>query len=207
MRIIDACAQMGTGDRKGDILESGIPPSRILANMDEGKVTKSVVFPVTWSRYVKRANKEVRKAAEKYPDRFIAFARVNPSVEDAPSMLTEALDAGSSKGIRLRPFHDRFSLEDPGVERILEIARDRKLPVEVDGEKDRTALVRLVGQYRDVTFILAHLGSFDNWDWRNSRAYMDLLEEAPNFYVVPARSFSAATRPRFRRPWRSCESQ
>lgn len=182
--IIDACAQMGTGDKAGDILESGIGAGRLIENMDAAGVGRSIVYTVTWDRYADRANQEIREAARELPDRFIPFARVNPTQPDAEKVLTRALDGGGFRGIRLRPHHDRFQLASPQVRRVLDIARERKLPVETDGEKDRTALLEIIREYEQVPIILAHLGSFDNWEWRNGKAYMDVLKQAPNFFQV-----------------------
>ena len=182
--IIDACTQLGTGDREGDILESGIQAERLLANMEAADVARAVVYPVTWDRYTDQANREVHEAARRHPDRFIPFVRLNPAADDAQEVLARALERGGFRGIRLRPYHDGFRLEDPRVRRVLDAARERKLPVETDGERDRTALLRLVQDYPDVPLILTHLGSFDNWDWQNGKAYMEVLEKSPNFYQV-----------------------
>ncbi len=182
--IIDACTQMGTGDRKGDILESGIKAGRLLVNMDAAGVARTVVYPVTWDRYTDKANQEVQEAARKHPDRFVAFARVNPKDADAVQVLTRALDRGGFHGIRLRPYHDGFVLSSPGVRRVLDLARERKLPVETDGERSREPLLQIVRDYPGIPIILTHLGSFDNWDWQNGKAYMEVLEKTPNFYQV-----------------------
>ena len=58
-KVWDACAQMGTGDRKGDVLESAITVERILENMDAGGVQRSVIYPVTWNHYVEKSNREI----------------------------------------------------------------------------------------------------------------------------------------------------
>ena len=82
-QIIDVCAQLGSGDKKGDLLEFGITSSRVLENMKQAGVAKSVIFPVTWTRYTDQANKEIHEAVRKYPDRFIGFARVDPTEAEA----------------------------------------------------------------------------------------------------------------------------
>jgi len=183
-KIIDVCAQLGSGDKKGDILESGITVQKILEHMDYAKVSKSVIYPVTWKNYKGKANLEICEAVEKYPDRFIGFARVNPNSKDAEEILIEALDEYNFKGIRLRGYHDQFTMDSKGIERIFDIAKERKLPIAVDGEKDRSTLVRLVKEYPDLTIIIMHMGSFDNWDWKNTKAYAELIQVAPNFYMA-----------------------
>ena len=60
--IIDVCAQLGSGDKRGDILESGIMVQKILDNMDYANVLKSIIYPITWEDYKGKANLEIYKA-------------------------------------------------------------------------------------------------------------------------------------------------
>jgi predicted TIM-barrel fold metal-dependent hydrolase len=183
-QIIDACAQLGSGDKKGDLLEFGITSSRVVENMEQAGVAKSVIFPVTWSRYTDQANREIHEAVRKYPDRFIGFARVNPAEVGAEKLLEKALEDWGLHGVRLRPYHDGFELKDPKVKKIMDIAQEHRIPIATDGEKEKSALFRIVNDYPDVPVILMHLGSFDNWVWQNGKAYMDLLEKADNFFMA-----------------------
>ena len=180
--IIDACAQIGSGDRAGDVLESGITVAQVLANMDAAHVEQSVLYATTWSNYT-NANAEVHEAVASQPNRFIGFARVNPTAADAERVLIHALDRFQFKGIRLRPYHDNYALSDSGVSRVLAIARHRHLPVALDGERNKETLLRLVQEFQDVSIILLHLGSFDNWVWKNTLEYVSVLRDMPNFYL------------------------
>ena len=180
--IIDACAQIGSGDRAGDVLESGITVAQVLSNMDAAGVAQSVLYATTWNDYA-RANAEVFEAVQSHPGRFVGFARVNPTSGEGERVLLAALDRFRFKGVRLRPYHDGFTLSDAGVARVLAIARERRLPVLLDGERNKDVLVRLVQQYRDVPIVLLHLGSFDNWVWKNTLDYVSVLQDMPNFYL------------------------
>jgi uncharacterized protein len=182
--IVDACAQMGSGDRAGDVLEYQISPERIIENMNAAGVARSVVFPVTWNKFSERSNQEIADAVKKYPDRLIGFARVNPSAADGIALLEKALALPGIRGIRLRPFQDRYSLSSPGVAKAFALAAERRVPVAVDGEKDKSALVALVRKFTLTPVILTHLGDFDNWVWQNGKAYMEMLEQVPNFYMA-----------------------
>lgn len=182
--IIDVCTQLGSGDKKGDILEYGITVQKILDNMDYANVLKSIIYPITWDDYKSKANLEIYEATLKYPDRFIGFARVNPNSKDAEEILIEALDKYNFKGIRLRGFHDQFTMDSKGVKRMFDIAKDRKIPVAVDGEKDKSTLLKLVKAHPNLTIIIMHMGSFDNWDWKNTKVYVELIQEIPNFYMA-----------------------
>ncbi len=182
--VWDACAQMGSGDRKGDVLESSISVDRILENMDAGGVEKSIVYSVTWNTYGEKSNREIADAVKKQPKRFIGLARVNPNQADALALLEKALGWKEMSGIRLRPYQDKFSLSDPAVEKIFSLAEERKVPISVDGEKNKDAFLSLLKKHTKVPIILTHLGSFDNWVWQNGKAYMELLEKTPHFYMA-----------------------
>jgi predicted TIM-barrel fold metal-dependent hydrolase len=183
LQIVDACAQIGSGDRPGDVLESGVTVQQVLANMDAAGVQRSIIYSTTWTNY-RQANAEVQQAVRKHPDRFFGFARVNPTVPDAEATLKDALMKNGFRGIRLRPYHDGYSLSDPGVGRVFGIARERRLVVGLDGEHNKDTLVRLVRENSDVPIILMHLGSFDNWVWRNTLDYTGVLQDTSNFYVA-----------------------
>jgi predicted TIM-barrel fold metal-dependent hydrolase len=58
------------------------------------------------------------------------------------------------------------------------------VPIAVDGEQNKDAFVALLQKYTKVPVILMHLGSFDNWVWQNGKAYMELLEKVPHFYMA-----------------------
>jgi predicted TIM-barrel fold metal-dependent hydrolase len=183
-KVWDACAQMGSGDRKGDVLESAITAERILENMDAAGVERSVVYPVTWNTYVEKSNREIADAVEKNPTRFIGLARSNPAEKEGLKLLEKALEWKTIKGIRLRPFHDKFTLSDPRVAKAFALAVERKVPIAVDGEKNMAALVALMEKYTQVPIVLMHLGDFGNWVWQNGKAYMELLGKLPHFYMA-----------------------
>jgi predicted TIM-barrel fold metal-dependent hydrolase len=181
--IVDACAQLGSGDRPGDVLESGVTVQHVLTNMKAAKVGRSVLYSTTWTNY-RMANAEIGQAVRDYPDSFIGFARVNPTTADAEAILHSALADYGFRGVRLRPYHDGYRLSDPGVARVLSIARERGLAVGLDGERDKSTLLRLVRDHPGVPIILMHLGSFDNWVWKNTLEYTAVLEDNPNFFMA-----------------------
>lgn len=183
-KVWDACAQMGSGDRKGDVLESGIPVERILEYMDAAGVERSIVYSVTWDTYGEKSNKEIADAVRTHPKRLIGLARANPTKVDGVKLLEKALDGGGLSGIRLRPFQDKFSLSHAGVEKAFSLAEERNVPVAVDGEKNMDTLVGLVKKHTKVPIILMHLGDFGNWVWQNGKKYMDMLETTPHFYMA-----------------------
>jgi len=67
MKIIDAHAHIGYF---GSFFDVGITPSELVDLMDEFNIEKVVISTLD--------NEETRKAAEKYPDRIIPTAWINP---------------------------------------------------------------------------------------------------------------------------------
>ncbi len=183
-KTIDACAQIGLGDRKGDLLESNISTERILNNMDHAGVTKSVIYSVTYKDYSSTANEEVFKVIEKNPDRFIGFARLNPNSKNFKKTISKCIESLDFKGIRLRTFHDRIDLGSSEVKEIFNIATHYNIPIAVDGERDKSNLLQLIKDNPKIPVILSHLGSFDNWDWKNTIYYADLIKKVENFYLA-----------------------
>ena len=182
--IIDACAQLGSGDREGDLLESNISVERILNNMNHAGVTKSVIYSVTYDDYGNGANEEVFKSIKKYSGRFIGFARLNPNSDNSKKILSNCIENLGFKGLRLRTFHDQIDLGSSKIKEIFNMAADYNIPIAVDGEKDKSNLVQLIEKYPKTSVILTHLGSFDNWDWKNTVYYIDLLKKVENFFLV-----------------------
>ena len=183
-KTIDACAQIGLGDRKGDLLESNISTERILNNMDHAGVTKSVIYSVTYNDYSSGANEEVLEAIEKYPDRFIGFVRLNPNSDNSKKIFSNCVENLGFKGLRLRTSHDQIDLGSHKVKEIFNMATDYNIPIAVDGERDKSNLLQLIKDYPKIPIILTHLGSFDNWDWKNTTYYADLLKKVENFYLA-----------------------
>ena len=182
VKIFDACAQLGAGDRAGDLLESGISADVILRNMDFANVERSVVYSVTCDDYEK-SNGEVAEISGKYPEKLCAFARVNPVKPGSAALTEKCFKEYGFKGLRLRPFHDGFTLKEQGVQDVFKIAGIYKAPVEIDGEKFTGDLEGLIDGFPDVPVILTHLGDFDNWVWQNTLVYIDWLKNKSNFYL------------------------
>jgi uncharacterized protein len=183
LHVVDACAQVGSGDRPDDVVEFRITPERILSGMDAAGVHASIVYPATWRDY-ELANAEIYHISNQHSNRFIGFARVNPLAPDAERTARKSLEEYGLKGLRLRPYHDGFTLDDPRVGRMFRIAVDHRIPVGVDGEHNKDALFRLVEEHAEIPIVLMHLGNFKNWNRANFPAYIGLLQDAPNFYMA-----------------------
>ena len=93
------------------------------------------------------------------------------------------LDAGAG-GIKLHPRAERFTLSEPAVRDLIELAHDRCVPVLIHAGRGIPALgrdtVRLSGEYPRARLILAHAAISDlAWLWR-------VLPDHPNLFIDTA---------------------
>jgi hypothetical protein len=111
--------------------------------------------------------------------RFVAFCRVDPNAGDAVGEAARALDAGA-RGIKRHPRAEGFSLDEPEVRRVFELAHERRVPVLIHAGRGIPALgrhtVELARALPGAQVILAHCGISDlSWIWRDA-------QELPNLY-------------------------
>jgi predicted TIM-barrel fold metal-dependent hydrolase len=98
---------------------------------------------------------------------------------------------GSARGIKLHPYIENYVLEERNVLPTLKIARERNMPVLVhtDDRKPYLSRGRLIGvlarQFPDVTFIMAHCGSYapgkietPGVSWTSEDLVSELVSEA-----------------------------
>src|SRR5437899_137990 len=125
---------------------------------------RGVVFPFHEPDGYSEANDRVIADAAASGGRLAAFCRVDPNAGDAVHEAERALDAGA-RGIKLHPRSEGFSLDEPEVRRVFEIAHERKLPVLIHAGRGIPALgrhaVALAEELPDARVILAHCGISD----------------------------------------------
>jgi predicted TIM-barrel fold metal-dependent hydrolase len=140
---------------------------------------RGVVFPFHEPDGYRDANDHVIEQAAASGGRFVAFCRVDPNAEDALREAERALDAGA-RGIKLHPRAEGFSLDEPEVRRVVEIAHERRMPVLIHAGRGIPALgrhaVELAESLPGAQVILAHCGISDlSWIWRDA-------QRLPNLY-------------------------
>jgi uncharacterized protein len=140
---------------------------------------RGVVFPFHEPDGYRDANDHVIEQAAASDGRFVAFCRVDPNAEDALREAERALDAGA-RGIKLHPRAEGFSLDEPEVRRVVEIADERRMPVLIHAGRGIPALgrhaVELAESLPGAQVILAHCGISDlSWIWRDA-------QRLPNLY-------------------------
>jgi len=168
-----------------------LKPANLFSQMDEAGISKSVIFaceaPIIYS-----SNEYVAQFCQKFPDRLIGFASVDPKREDALKLIEEAIIKLGLKGIKFHPPLQNFYPNDKRFFPIYEKAVELNVPIVFHiGSTPFGSLVRL-GQanpiliddiacsFPDLRIMLTHLGSF----WHNE-AFM-VAEKNPNVFIDTA---------------------
>ena len=147
--------------------------SRLLADMDRGGIEKCVMLGWYWEH---QENCDLQNGwcidwIRQYPDRLLGFATVQPTAgSKSLSQLQRALDAGLCGIGELFPQVQRFTFEDDAWDRVVEIAIERDVPINLhvsDPLAGTSSMphpaplkdyVKLAKTFPDAKFILAHWG-------------------------------------------------
>jgi predicted TIM-barrel fold metal-dependent hydrolase len=175
--IVDCHCHAGTGDGLSGPWDTSARLHKYLRRAREAGIGQTVLFAAFHSDY-EVANREVARIVASRAGRFFGFAFVH-GLRDrgrVGQMIREAVVEHGFVGIKVHQ-HD-----GPITREICEAARAYRLPVlyDVMGEVARVELIAT--EYRDVNFIIPHLGSFAD-DWRAQLAFIDLLARHPNVYT------------------------
>jgi predicted TIM-barrel fold metal-dependent hydrolase len=132
---------------------------------------------------VTRINDVTALLLERWPERLIAFCRLNPGLpEDVVVRELERCMARGFRGIKLAVWPNARS---PKVDCVMEFARERSLPVlhhcwykttcKYEGESDPSDMAHLAARFPDVTIIVAHLSAAGYRGIQDIRPYPNLL--------------------------------
>jgi predicted TIM-barrel fold metal-dependent hydrolase len=176
--LYDAHTHMGRNDPDGFKQD----PADLVVEM-EAAGARAVVFPMHEPDGYPGPNDEALAAAERWPERLVAFCRVNPREPGAVAEARRCLDAGA-RGIKLHPRAEQFGMTEPAVRDLVALAHERRVPMLIHAGRGIPALgettVRLCGEFPDATLILAHAAVSDlAWLWK-------LLPERPNILIDTA---------------------
>ncbi|GAA2030852.1 hypothetical protein GCM10009740_20730 [Terrabacter terrae] len=158
IQVFDAHTHLGGNDPSG--FAAGLDELLDALDAVDGR---AAVFPLAEPAGYRDANLACAKAAESSPQRLVAFARITP--EERPTeLLKEALAAGA-RGVKLHLSSDDFSLADPRLENVYEIAHERHLPVIVHAGPELPTLgedpLRVCARWPGLRLILAHCALTD----------------------------------------------
>jgi len=163
----------------------------LLSQMDEAHVEKSVLFAFD-GPLLTASNQFVADTCNKFPNRFLGFASVDPNKKDACKKLSDAVENLHLKGLKLHPPLQNFYPNDKKVWPIYELANELGIPVVFHvGTTPFGSLVKLkqadpiliddiANDFPELKIILTHLGTL----WHNE-SFM-ITEKHPNVYIDTA---------------------
>lgn len=203
----EASAAMVTGLFTQNSIENTI------REMDQCGIDKACIVAMNLSTFYGVelvTNEDVSRIAKAYPDRFIPFASVDPSMGRlAVDQLIYAVEKLGCRGLKLVPPVQHFDFSDPKHDGLWQTALDLGIPVwshcshqlshpESDARLGHPMLVEPVAhKFRDLVIILGHCGF--PWVWEA----WSMAVRHPNLYV----DISAHTKLYNHFPWDAYSKQ
>lgn len=137
--------------------------------LEKGRIDKAVLLPI----YPQVTNAFIAGACQKYPDRLIGFASIDPlDGRKSIEQLEHDVSQYKLKGLKLHPRLQNFSLNDPCLIPLLQKAADLALPAIFDTFPNGTGMEKsfpllidgIAGAVPGARIILAHFGGYKLWD-------------------------------------------
>ena len=163
----------------------------IFAEMDWGGVDMNFLMPLdvtTISGGYFATNDDTARLAAEHPERFVNFASVDPSREDAADELERAFTELGAKGLHLHPGKQRVMATDRKLEPLFELCERYDRPVYFDAGLSwepscpmrythPLAIEEAIMDHPNIRFALAHFA----WPW--VREMVALMLKYPNVYT------------------------
>ncbi|PIQ27353.1 hypothetical protein COW36_15585 [bacterium (Candidatus Blackallbacteria) CG17_big_fil_post_rev_8_21_14_2_50_48_46] len=143
------------------------PPELILRLLDEAGIARAVVMtyvdaPMEHEGYEPLAY--VREAFQRYPERLIGFARLDPGHAEAPALLEQAVREWGFQGLKLHPFGYRQMPDSPDTLKLLRKAAELGVPTLFHcGDEEYTLplqLERAAKACPEAKLIFGHMGGY-----------------------------------------------
>ena len=153
-----------------------ITPEELVAQMDEYNIEKTIVstFPI----------RESILAADRYPERLIGAAWVNPSEDNAVSQIRDAVENHGFKAIKLHPLSQAYLPNDAIVFPIAELAGELDIPLMIHTGHPPFSLPWSVAQlaelYPEVKMVMIHMGHGNGMFVQSA---IDMAKKYPNLYL------------------------
>jgi uncharacterized protein len=175
--IIDFHCHAGKANAMTAPWNTDAPLGAYLRRAAAAGIERTVVFPLFHDNYAK-ANAELARLIARHPDRLIGFAFVHAKRDRGRirSMVERAVRLWGLRGIKIHG-HEAMPTRE-----VCETARVFGLPVIVDIVGKSSVIEMLAPEFREVNFVVPHLGSFAD-DWRAHQQVVDQLVRHPNVYA------------------------
>jgi predicted TIM-barrel fold metal-dependent hydrolase len=160
--LIDAHTHVGAS-----LFGVGQSVDDLLASMADNGIAQAVVAPLKPPGYhLGPENDRIAAAVRAHPDRLVGFARVDPwQGESALRELRRALDELGLVGLYLHPFEEQFAANDEMAFPLLDLLRERDLPLLLAGGypgfSHPSRIGDLARQFPEVTIVATHGGQLN----------------------------------------------
>lgn len=166
---------------------------KLIQTMDAAGIDKSVILPVDRGLIfgestvsIEEQNKQHSELSQKYPNRIIAFAGVDPRRKDSLQLFGKAVKEWGAKGLKLHPLSG-FYLNDASAYPLYDKAQELGVPVLVHLGTDPPPWRNKYGQpiylddvaidFPELQIIGAHMGGI----WENEAVQLASIH--PNLYL------------------------
>jgi predicted TIM-barrel fold metal-dependent hydrolase len=175
---VGICREPGTTQELSAPWETVADPGLILQHAQEAGIDKTVIFPINNTVY-KEANEDIARTCQRYPGKFIGFARHDAQTESGKirSMLFHDVHDLGLRGLKLHT--------QPNTE-ILDAAKELGIPILYDSNEHVELFEEFLPSYPTVNFIIPHLGSDQSANWPGHLMAIDLAKRYPNVHLDTA---------------------
>jgi uncharacterized protein len=172
--IIDFHCHAGRGDLLTAPWNTAAPLQSYLRRARRAGINRTVVFPAFHTDYT-TANRELARIVARHAPRLIGFAMVNARSDGGRvrEIVREAVVRFGFRGLKV---HGHESMP---TREVCEAAQEFSIPMIVDVAGKAHVVDMFANEYPNVTFVVAHLGSFAD-DWRAHERVIEQLVRYPN---------------------------
>jgi len=144
------------------------PPETIIRLMDEAGIAKSIIMTYGDAPDVEGSLEYIAEVVQKYPDRLIGYARMNPERgEKAHRLFIKAMEEYGFKGLKLHPVGTLCHPAGPETIEIIRLASRYCAPVLFHcGDEELTLplqIAQAAEECPEATIILGHAGGYFHW--------------------------------------------
>jgi len=141
------------------------PPETIIRLMDEAGIDKSIIMTYRDAPDSEGALEYIAEAVQKYPDRLIGYARINPRRgEKAHRLFEKAMEEYSFKGLKLHPVGNLCHPANQATIDMIRLAVQYNAPVLFHCGDEELTLPLQIAQTAvacpEATIILGHCGGY-----------------------------------------------
>jgi len=179
-KVIDAHCHAGRGinyaknDPMSDPWTTYNDPEWTLSRAQEVGITQTIIFPINNETY-QQANEEIASYVQRWPDKFIGFAKHDSETEAGKirNLLRHEVRELGLRGLKLHGIPTK---------EMAETAAELKIPILFHPPNVSDSL-EVVRSYPEVSFILAHLGSFASRSWTEHVRAIEASKQLANLYL------------------------